>query len=101
MPGTFTGPPPTGQSVQQLAPAPPAQQSKSSTAADAATSYETTNYETPKSRFTYGPPHTGFSRNLLPMIHNLESIPSPSYSISGATARLDLGARRNYRVIKK
>ena len=39
------------------------------------------------------------------MIQNLDSIPSPRYSITGATARLDLGAttrlQHNYRVIKE
>ena len=112
MPGTSTGPqstppPPTGQPAQQLAPAPPppartetAQSSQSSTAAAAAT-----NYETPRSRSTYGPPQTGFSRNLLPVIENLDSITSPRYFVSGAAARLDLGATtrltHNYRVIKE
>ena len=112
-PPTGHPPPPTGQPAQQLAqpaeqlaPAPPpartetSQSSQFSAAATAAT-----NYETPRSRSTYGPPQTGFSRNLLPAIKNLESN-SPRYFVQGAAARLlDLGAtnrlKNNYQVIKE
>ena len=92
-PGIAPAPPPPAQTET-------AQSSQSSTAAAAAT-----NYETPRSRSNYGPPQTGFSRNLLPIIETLDSVTSPRYFVSGAAARLDLGATtrltHNYRVIKE